>query len=278
MKVLIDAMNVMFITFYMTKSQSSNIFTEENIGLFYHLFFNKVNYILQMYGKSIFCWEGESSLEWRKNIYPLYKANRDENKQREEYKVFKRTIPVVKDVLNYYPVKQISHSKAEADDVIFAISTTTNENVIIITTDKDLSQIKNIRSDVIIQNPINKNSIEPSKYIIEEKCIIGDRSDNIPGLYRIGEKTFKKMMEDEKFFKEKMKGNEFIYSSFKKIVDLSLFPKEIHNEINDTENKTDYNVFIPEEIELFYWNNKLKELLDRWIKVSNSIVMKIKED
>jgi 5'-3' exonuclease len=231
-----------------------------------------------MYGKSIFCWEGESSLEWRKNIYPLYKANRDENKQREEYKVFKRTIPVVKDVLNYYPVKQISHSKAEADDVIFAISTTTNENVIIITTDKDLSQIKNIRSDVIIQNPINKNSIEPSKYIIEEKCIIGDRSDNIPGLYRIGEKTFKKMMEDEKFFKEKMKGNEFIYSSFKKIVDLSLFPKEIHNEIIDTENKTDYNVFIPEEIELFYWNNKLKELLDRWIKVSNSIVMKIKED
>jgi 5'-3' exonuclease len=263
--VFIDTLNMIFITFHIAVKQlrdEGKDFNEKNLPFFYHLFINKINSFFTTYGKLDFCWEGTKSLVWRRSIYPEYKTNRDENKSKDEYKLLKTTFPKIRELLNYYPCRNLEVEEAEADDIIYQLSIQGKHTIL--TTDRDLSQIKLINDEVEIYNPIYKKYIEPTQNIIEEKAIVGDKSDNIPGLHRIGKKTFEKMMQDKNFFNEKISQNISAYQSFKKIVDLSQIPERIKKEIIDLNEKTDYNNFQQDEIELFFFNNKLVQQIHNW--------------
>jgi DNA polymerase I len=276
--VLVDTLNIIFITFYMAIKHlrdEGKEFNQENVPFFYHLLIKKLNMFFAIYGKLDFCWEGRRSLEWRRSIYPEYKTNRNDNKEKNEYILLKSTFPKIKELLQYYPCRNIEVDEAEADDIIYQLSLSGSHTIL--STDKDLSQIKLINPDADIYNPIIKKYIEPSKTIIEEKAIIGDRSDNIPGIYRIGEKTFIKMMEDKNFFNEKMKGDNLkTYNIFKKIVDLSQLPNDIKLKIIDINNIEKYNEFQPDEIELFYFNNKLVQQIHDWAETKYEIKRRLK--
>jgi 5'-3' exonuclease len=276
--ILIDTLNIVFITFYIAIKKlkdEGKEFNEENLPFFYHLFINKIHLFFTTYGKLDFCWEGKNSTSWRKSIYSEYKANRSENNNKEEYILLKSIFPKIRELLSYYPCRNLEVENAEADDVMYQLAIKEGSHTIL-TTDKDLSQIKLINKDVEIYNPINKKYIEPSKTIIEEKIIIGDKSDNIPGLYRIGKKTFEKMMLDENFRKEKISGDNLkLYNIFKKIVDLSQIPKEIKENILDASKNTQYNEFKPDNIEVFFFENRLINQIHTWPQVKNEIRSKI---
>jgi 5'-3' exonuclease len=270
---LIDMMNIIFIEYYITNKklkEEGKEFNEENLPLFYHMFFSKMNYIFSTYGKLIICWEGKGSTEWRKSIFPGYKANREANRSEDAYKVLISTFPTIEETLNYYPCKQIRTPFAEGDDMIYSIakkySEESEDGVLILSTDKDLTQIKNSFKNIEIYNPIRREFIKENPYIIEEKSICGDASDGIPGLYRIGPKKFEKMLEDKNEWNKVMKkdDNFKIYSSFKQIIDLSNVPEKIKKEILDEEEKKEYNLFQPDLIELFYFNNNLNSLNNNW--------------
>ena len=81
MKVLVDHMNYVYISFNMArrelKEKGIEEFTEEHIGLFYHTLFNGYNKMFKTYGQLIIAHEGHGSLDWRRKIYPDYKRNRD---------------------------------------------------------------------------------------------------------------------------------------------------------------------------------------------------------
>ena len=101
------------------------------------------------------------------------------------------------------------------------------EEVLVISSDGDLVQIMNHVDGVQIYNPVKRVFLEKDPDVVMRKAIVGDVSDHIPGLYRIGPKTFEKMLLDKALFSEKMKGdNREIFERFKKIVDLSVFPKD----------------------------------------------------
>lgn len=280
--VLIDYTNNVFIAFHQAKRQAMDlkasaaeepIFTKEDVGLFYHIFIKKLNNFFRTYGKCIFCMEGKNSLAWRRAIYPEYKRNRDKAKTESDYLLLKECFPVLEELLTFYPSKILKIDDAEADDIIYTLAEKYQEDgSIIISTDSDLTQIMNKFENVEIYNPIKQSLASKRPHVLLEKAIIGDASDNIPGISRIGEKTFTKMMEDKAFFNEKMKGgNREIVELFLKIIDLSKMPSGIKQKILDEDEKVKYNTFDPDSIEAFFFEHRLKEHIENWGYVKGDI-------
>lgn len=281
MKILIDHMNFLFMCYHIARKQLKEEFGKEellteDVGFFYHILFNKYNSYFKTYGQMIICHEGKGSLDWRRNIYNDYKRNRDKNKQEQSYLDLKKTFPIIEDVLALYPTKQVKVDGMEADDVMFSLAmefASKGEDVLIVSSDKDMIQLKNHYDNIDVYSSYLRKYYEKVPNIIMEKAICGDVSDNIPGLYRVGPKTLEKMLLDKDLWKKKMaNGNDKIYESFTKIVDLSLFPKEKHEEAVEQYNNTSYNLFDPNQIELFYFENAMNEHLSRWGAETGNII------
>lgn len=281
MKILVDTMNVVFIVFHMARKQlhdQGKVLDEENLGFYIHLLINKLHQIMITYPNPIFCWEGYHSLDWRKSIFPDYKANRKQQKTEDEYLVMKKFFPKLEEILNFYPCKQIRVDEAEADDLIFTLSEKyQNEEIIIISTDGDLSQIMNFFPNVSIYNPIKRMMVEKKPNVLIEKAICGDASDNIPGLFRIGPKTLEKMLLNNGEWEKVMKkgNNRKIYDNFLKIVDLRLFPDDIKQKIKKVDDEIKYNKFNPDQLELIFWDLKLQDILKRWENIKGDIYLSL---
>ena len=110
-------------------------------------------------------------------------------------------IPLLKEVLNLMGVKTIELEGYEADDIIGTMAKNTDIKTIIFTGDKDSFQLVDEQTEVRFtkrgitdveiynnQNFFEKTRLNPSQ-IIELKALMGDSSDNIPGVSGIGEKT-----------------------------------------------------------------------------------------
>ena len=117
-------------------------------------------------------------------------------------------IPLLKEVLALMNVTIIEKPGSEADDIIGTIAKHTDIKTIIITGDKDSFQLVDEQTEVHftkrgiteteiydLENFKEKTSLTPSQ-IIDLKALMGDASDNIPGVSGIGEKTAKKLLED----------------------------------------------------------------------------------
>lgn len=279
---LVDKMNLCFIVFNIAKriarEEQGREISRDDIGLYFHLFVGKLSGIFSVYENVIICNEGFKSLEWRRSIFSDYKRNRDASKGEEEYKVFKEFLSKTESLIKMFPSKNIKVDEAEADDIIYVLAKKYSEEgneVVVVSTDGDFKQLMNYLTNVKVYNPIKQKFVEANKYIIEEKSIVGDPSDNISGIPRIGKKTLEKMLLDEDLFKEKMKGdNAKIFETFKKIVDLRNFPEEYQQKVLDIESKTCYNKFEFDDIENFLFNNKLKDCLMSWSKNKEEILKK----
>lgn len=278
LKVLIDGMNIVFIEYNIARKKlhdEGKELNEENIGMFYHLIINKFNSIFATHSNPIICWEGKNSSGYRKSIYPGYKENRKKQRNEEEYKILKNTFQTIKHILSMYPCKQLEIPEVEGDDIIFALCEKfqNEDKVIVLSSDGDFAQLGNHFSNVMVYDPIRRREIEPKKNIAAQKAVVGDASDGIPGLYRVGVKTFEKMLQDQAEWDKVMskENNKKLFETFLSIIDLSKFPKEKHEEIRKVEEETYYNNFDPDAIEAFFWKYKLKDLLNRWGNIKHSI-------
>ena len=133
-----------------------------------------------------------------------YKANRPP--QPEELKV---GIPLMKEMLDYYGIKNIERDGFEADDVIGTIASRANADdvdVFLVTPDKDFMQL--IHDHIKMYKPDNQDGgfniidregvkdyfgVYPEK-VVDVLAILGDSSDNIPGVYGIGKKGAPKLI------------------------------------------------------------------------------------
>ena len=285
MKVLIDGMNIVFIEYNIARKKlhdEGKELNEENIGMFYHMIVNKFNSIFSTYSHPIICWEGKNSSAYRKNLFPGYKENRKQQRNEEEYKILKNTFSTIRQILNYYPCKQIELEETEGDDIIFALCEKFKEEdrVVVLSSDGDFAQLGNHFDNVMVYDPIRRREIEKKENIAIQKAIVGDSSDGIPGLHRVGIKTFEKMMKNEEEWNKilQKENNQKLFETFLSIIDLSKFPKERHEKIRSLEENIEYNNFSPDEIEAFFWDNKLKDLLNRWSQVKNSIYSCISQE
>ena len=135
-------------------------------------------------------------ITFRNQIYEAYKGTRKETPP-DLIKQF----PVIKNMLNLMNIKVLEYEGIEADDIIGTLSTSSSKENILLSGDRDLLQLVNKNTvvwltkkgvteiDVMDEKAIqNKYGFEP-KGIIDLKALMGDASDNIPGVSGVGEKT-----------------------------------------------------------------------------------------
>lgn len=286
MVVLVDHMNFLFISFHAARRELEKRgiteFTEEHIGFFYHTLFNKYNHLFKTYGKAILCHEGKDSLKYRREIFPEYKRNRDASKKDDSYLTLKSTFESIEDVLSNYPCKQIKVDGTEADDVMYILTKKypdLGEDVTVVSTDGDMVQLLDYSHKISVYNSIKSIFVDKKERVIDYKAIVGDPSDGIPGLYRVGKKTFEKMLLDKKLWNEKMKGGNYeTYQKFLKIIDLSKYPSEIHDRILKEESETEYSDFDIGKIEYFFFENTMQDHIMRWGRDSGDIMESLRED
>ena len=136
---------------------------------------------------------------FRKRLFPEYKAGRD--KQPEDLGA---QFPLVADLCDAFGVKQLEVADFEADDVIASLVDSAPEGaeVCIVSTDKDLMQLvrpgvelldtgKNRRVDAAA---VEERFGVPPEKLLDVRSLVGDPSDNIPGVKGIGEKGAAKLI------------------------------------------------------------------------------------
>ena len=131
-----------------------------------------------------------------------------------EYKATRLAMPedliiqqnILKEILPYTGYKIYIVEGYEADDVINTLSKTLNNNVWIVTKDKDLHQLVNdkvqiydYQKDEVIdrEKVYEKFGLYPES-IPDMLALMGDSSDNIPGIAGIGPKTAKTLLDEYK--------------------------------------------------------------------------------
>ena len=133
---------------------------------------------------------------FRHKLYAEYKGTR--KPMPEE---LRPQIPLLKEVLNLMGVKTFEKEGSEADDIIGTIAKNTDIKTIIFTGDKDSFQLVDNQTEIHFtkrgitdvdiydnDNFTEKTGIKPLQ-IIDLKGLMGDSSDNIPGIPGVGEKT-----------------------------------------------------------------------------------------
>lgn len=133
---------------------------------------------------------------FRHVMYKEYKAQR--KPMPEE---LRPQIPTLKKLLEECNIKYYDKPGSEADDIIGTVAKNFGVETIIVTGDRDSFQLVDETTTVYftkrgisdldvlnIENFKEKTSLSPSQ-IIDLKALMGDKSDNIPGIPGVGEKT-----------------------------------------------------------------------------------------
>ncbi|MFV9874950.1 MAG: DNA polymerase I [Rickettsiales endosymbiont of Dermacentor nuttalli] len=159
---------------------------------------------------------------FRNDIYPEYKANRPPTPED-----LKHQFKLIREVTSALNLPTIEKPGYEADDIIatFAnMASNSNEKVIIVSSDKDLMQLigQNIEMlDPIKSKPITAETVKkkygvmPNK-LLEVFSLIGDSSDNIPGVKGIGPKTASELINQYNNLEELFSNLEYISSERRK--------------------------------------------------------------
>ena len=200
---LVDGNNLLKIGFHGVR----DFFNKgEHVGGIWH-FLNTLKRFLDEnnYNKVVVFWDGETSSSQRRLLYPKYQLNRKTSNP-EDFKEesFLKQKQRVKEYLEEMFVRQLDVENSEADDLIaYYCQISEDESKTIFSTDRDLTQL--ISKDVTIYSPITKryykngdtikiDQIEIPHYNVKTyKILTGDSSDNIDGIFYLGEKTFVKL-------------------------------------------------------------------------------------
>ena len=137
---------------------------------------------------------------FRKAMYEGYKAQRKSMPPE-----LAEQIEPMKDILRAMNIPIAEMDGYEADDLIGSLCASTEGRVYIVTGDKDSLQLVSDRVNVLLTrkgvSEIDRYDIEKlaseglkPKQIIDLKSLMGDASDNIPGVKGVGEKTAKELL------------------------------------------------------------------------------------
>lgn len=215
--ILVDTANTFFRARHVINGDA-----DIKLGMAFHITLNSIKKAWQDFGGShvVFCLEGRS---WRKDHYAPYKRNRSDaraahtEREAEEEKVFWEAFDTFKDFITEKTnCTVLQNSRLEADDLIAGwIQTHPSDSHVIISTDTDFVQLiaPNVKQyngvmettithegifDAKGKRVIDKKTQEPKaipdpQWLLFEKCMRGDTSDNVfsayPGVREKGTKN-----------------------------------------------------------------------------------------
>ena len=203
--ILVDGNNLMFRSYYATVYSGNSMKTKDGFPTnALYGFINMINKIISEEQPKYLMVAFDIGKTFRHDNYTEYKGGRIETPDD-----LKLQFPKAKEILEAMGIKYLECEGYEADDIIgtFAKMVDNNDEYIatIVSSDKDLLQL--ISNDVEVKLLKQKDyirmnrdvffetyGIEPIK-MIDLKALMGDSSDNIPGVKGIGEKTALKLLQ-----------------------------------------------------------------------------------
>lgn len=204
--ILIDGNNLMFRSYFATAYSGNMMKNSKDFPTnALYGFATMINKIIAEEEPMYIAVAFDIGKNFRKQEYSFYKEGR--NATPEELKM---QMPYARKLLDAMGIKYLELEPYEADDIIGSLvkMTTADKDfdATIISSDKDLLQLINYETDVKLLKQtgyIKYNEktfyddykLEPIK-IIDLKALMGDSSDNIPGVKGIGEKTALKLLQE----------------------------------------------------------------------------------
>ena len=196
--LLVDGNNLIKIGFHGVKEYFHN---GQHIGAIWH-FLNTLRRFIEEnnYNKVVVFWDSDTNSSQRRLIYPKYKLNRKEVSNEYKQESYEGQKQRVKQYLEEMFVRQVEVENSEADDLIaYYCQISEDEDKTIFSSDRDLTQL--ISEKVSIYSPsakryykngdtIKMSDFEVPHYNVKTiKILTGDSSDNIDGIFYLGEKT-----------------------------------------------------------------------------------------
>ncbi len=206
--ILVDGNNLLFRSYYATAyngnlmKNSKGFPTNALYG-----FTNMMNKIIEEEKPTYIMVAFDKGKTFRHDKYDFYKQGRIETPNE-----LKQQFPKAKELLDAMGIKHFEIDNYEADDIIGTFAEYCNEEPdfigTIISSDKDLLQLISHDVDIKLlkqkdyiryneQTFMEEYKIKPIN-IIDLKALMGDSSDNIPGVKGIGEKTALKLLQEYK--------------------------------------------------------------------------------
>ncbi|HEY0840334.1 MAG TPA: 5'-3' exonuclease H3TH domain-containing protein, partial [Vulgatibacter sp.] len=202
---LIDGYALIYRAFFALISRPLTTSRGENTSAAWGIV-NFLNRLISKHQPDYLGWVNDSGLSFRHERYPAYKATRE--KLTEELQSdFDRGMERIAQLLEAYHIPILTLPGYEADDVIGTLAAQGVEqgaNVIVVSGDKDFQQL--VRPGVWLLNPGRggpasveeswvgvENGSErlgvPPARVTDYLALVGDTSDNVPGVKGIGDKT-----------------------------------------------------------------------------------------
>lgn len=206
--ILVDGNNLMFRSYYATAytgnmmKNSKGVPTNALFG-----FVGMINKIIAEEKPSYMAVAFDIGKNFRKEEYDFYKEGRIDTP--EELKI---QMPIAREILDKMGIKHFELAPYEADDIVGTIVKMTENDKdfasVIVSSDKDLLQLISDETEVKLlkqtgfirynhETFVADYGIEPIR-MIDLKALMGDSSDNIPGVKGIGEKTALKLLQEYK--------------------------------------------------------------------------------
>ncbi len=197
--ILVDGNNLLFRSFYATAY--SGVIMKNSKGFptnALYGFINMMNKIIKEENPSYIMVAFDKGKTFRHDKYDDYKAGRQAMPDE-----LKEQFPKAKEVLDTMGIKHYEIDNYEADDIIGTLAREVDEEdqfvATIVSSDKDLLQL--VSDEVTVKLLKQKDAIYMTPEVFREtyqvdpirmidlKALMGDASDNIPGVKGIGEKT-----------------------------------------------------------------------------------------
>ena len=205
--LIIDGMNTLIRSFSLLKAMNP---TGTHVGGMVG-FLRSLGFVTRTFDPTrvVVVWDGKGGSGNRKNIDPEYKAQRATSRithwglydtKEQETEALIGQLYRVQDYIECLPIQQLGMEKLEADDIIAYLAKRAGEagkKVTIVSSDKDFFQL--IDKNIEVYAPVKKKTFNHSNIVDEikvlpenyniVKALLGDHSDNLPGVKGLGIKT-----------------------------------------------------------------------------------------
>ena len=202
---LVDGYALIYRAFYALIARPLTTSRGENTSAAYGIV-NFLRLLHQNHKPAYLGWVHDSGTSFRHETFPEYKATREKLSE-DLQQDFDRGMERICDLLDAYHIPILTVPGYEADDVIGTLVRQAVEqrvNVVVVSGDKDFQQL--VRPGVWLLNPgrggsanidehwvsmenANERLGVPPALVTDYLALVGDSSDNIPGVHGIGDKT-----------------------------------------------------------------------------------------
>ena len=232
------------------------------------------------------CFDKGGSAE-RTELFPEYKANRDETPD-----AIKIAVPYIQELLKAMHIPVVVLEGWEADDIIGTLAKQAEKEdykVYMVTPDKDFGQL--VSENIFMYRPARMGNgieiwgipeiqerfgVDTPEQVIDYLGMMGDASDNIPGLPGVGDKTAKKFIKEFGSLENLLANTNKLKGKMKEKIEdnaeLGLLSKKlatICTTCDVTFDATDYELSMPDsaKVQELFETLEFRRLKDQFLKL-----------